>query len=200
MTILKCQRKRGDDLIAAIHTAVFEELVSNGMERFSFESVAHRAGTGKASIYRRWSSREELIISAFQARTASIADSQTPTFSTLREELLFMFGNTAAQLNTDFGIAVREIVAELHRHNGFAELVRDYIIKDRNQRIAHAIEIAIARGEIPSTEITQAQIELGPALITHHYFIYGTAPDQAYISHIVDDLLIPTLLGNKVTV
>lgn len=200
MTILKCQRKRGDDLVAAIHAAVFEELVGNGIERFSFESVAQRAGTGKASIYRRWSSREELIISAFQARSQANAQAQTPQFTSLRDELLFMFGNTATQLNTDFGIAVREIVAELHRHTGFAELVRDYIIKDRNQRIATAIDNAVSRGELPRTDITQAQIELGPALITHHFFIYGTAPDATYIKHIVDDLLLPTLINHKVSV
>ena len=200
MTILKCQRKRGDDLVAAIHAAVFQELVSNGIERFSFESVAHRAGTGKASIYRRWSSREELIISAFQARSQALAESPAPTFASLREELLHMFNTTATNLNSDFGIAIREIVSELHRHAGFAELVRDYIIKDRNQRIATAIDAAASRGEIPHTEITLAQIELGPALITHHFFIYGTAPDATYIEHIVDDLLLPTFLSQKATV
>ncbi len=200
MTMLKCQRKRGDDLVAAIHAAVFQELVTNGIERFSFESVAHRAGTGKASIYRRWSSREDLIISAFQARSQAITQAQSPVFTSLRDELLFMFSNTAVQLNTDFGIAVREIVAELHRHAGFAELVRDYIIKDRNQRISNAIQNAVTRGEIPQTEITLAQIELGPALITHHFFIYGTAPDATYIEHIVDDLLLPTFLSQKTTV
>jgi AcrR family transcriptional regulator len=192
MTVLKCQRKRGDDLVSAIHQAVFEELVANGIEGFTFESVAHRAGTGKASIYRRWSSRDELIVDSIRAHTQRIADSAPPTFNSLRDELIFMFTSVAVQLNSEFGVVVREIVSEIHRHDGFAELVRDFIVKDRDVRIATAINNAVARGEIHAAELTQAQIELGPALITQRFFIYGSAPDEAFITHIVDDLLLPT--------
>ena len=192
MTLLTCQRKRGDDLINAIHCAVFDELVSNGLEKFSFESVAHRAGTGKASIYRRWSTRDELIVSAFQARTKQIEASSAPSFTSLRDELLFMFSNTAAQLNSDFGIALREIVSELHRHSGFAILIRDSIIKDRDARITSAINNAISRGEIEPVTLTQAQLDLGPALITQRFFVDGHAPDAEYITHVVDDILMPS--------
>lgn len=194
MTALKCQRKRGDDLISAIHQAVFQELVTNGIEGFNFESVAQRAGTGKASIYRRWSTRDELIISAFKARSnQQMENASSPSFTCLRDELIFMFSNAAEQLNSDFGIAVREIVSESHRHEGFAELVRDYIIKGRDERIVNAINNAVLRGELEAATITQAQIELGPALITQRFFVYGIAPDRAYIEHVVDDLLLPAI-------
>ena len=198
MTDLKCQRKRGDDLVSAIHQAVFQELVANGIEGFSFESVAHRAGTGKASIYRRWSTRDELIVDSIRAHTQRIAESAPPQFESLREELIYMFTSVAGQLNSEFGVVVREIVSEIHRHEGFAELVRDFIVKDRDERISSAINRAVMRGEIEAATLTQAQIELGPALITQRFFIYGSAPDVNFIENIVDDILLPAITRQPV--
>ena len=198
MNGLKCQRKRGDDLVSAIHQAVFQELVANGIQGFSFESVAHRAGTGKASIYRRWSTRDELIVDSIRAHTQHIAQSAPPQFESLREELIYMFTSVAGQLNSEFGVVVREIVSEIHRHEGFAELVRDYIVKDRDERISTAINRAVMRGEIEAATLTQAQIELGPALITQRFFIYGSAPDAKFIENIVDDILLPAITRHPV--
>lgn len=199
MTGLKCQRKRGDDLVSAIHQAVFQELVANGIQGFSFESVAHRAGTGKASIYRRWSTRDELIVDSIRAHTQLIAQSAPPQFESLRDELIYMFTSVAGQLNSEFGVVVREIVSEIHRHEGFAELVRDFIVKDRDERISAAINRAVMRGEIEAATLTQAQIELGPALITQRFFIYGSAPDAKFIEKIVDDILLPAITRQPVT-
>ncbi|HEX4728285.1 MAG TPA: helix-turn-helix domain-containing protein, partial [Jatrophihabitans sp.] len=48
------QRKRGAELEQAIRDATIAELASGGYGSVTIESVAARAQTGKASIYRRW--------------------------------------------------------------------------------------------------------------------------------------------------
>ena len=58
------QRKRGAALEDAILEAAYAELSEVGYRAFSVEGVASRARTGKASIYRRWPTRRELMLDA----------------------------------------------------------------------------------------------------------------------------------------
>ncbi|HEX9230648.1 MAG TPA: helix-turn-helix domain-containing protein, partial [Jatrophihabitantaceae bacterium] len=58
-------RRRGEALERAIHAAVFTELAEVGYAAFTIESVASRAHTGKASIYRRWPTKQDLVLEAF---------------------------------------------------------------------------------------------------------------------------------------
>src|SRR4051795_887806 len=55
-------RRRGPALLGAIHTAVLDELADFGYAGLSIERVAERARTGKASIYRRWPTRLDLVL------------------------------------------------------------------------------------------------------------------------------------------
>src|SRR5215813_5945147 len=61
-------RRRGEALEGAIYDAVVDELAEVGYAAFTIESVAARAKTGKASIYRRWQTKQDLVIDAFIAR------------------------------------------------------------------------------------------------------------------------------------
>ncbi|MEU4744544.1 helix-turn-helix domain-containing protein, partial [Actinosynnema sp. NPDC023658] len=56
----KQPRRRGEELNAAIYRATLEELAEVGYAKLTMERVAERARTGKAALYRRWSSRMEL--------------------------------------------------------------------------------------------------------------------------------------------
>jgi len=61
------QRKRGAALEDAIREAAYAELTEVGYAQFSFESVAARARTGKASIYRRWQTKQALVLDSLCA-------------------------------------------------------------------------------------------------------------------------------------
>jgi hypothetical protein len=56
------QRRRGEELEAALCEAAWDELVQAGFARLTMESVAARARTGVAVLYRRWSGKDELVI------------------------------------------------------------------------------------------------------------------------------------------
>src|SRR5436305_5253083 len=61
-------RRRGAALEDAIRAAAFAELTEVGYTAFSVEGVAARARTGKASIYRRWPTKQELVLDTLSAR------------------------------------------------------------------------------------------------------------------------------------
>ena len=58
------QRRRGEELEAALLQAAWDELVSVGFARLTMESVAARARTGVAVLYRRWPRKDDLVLDA----------------------------------------------------------------------------------------------------------------------------------------
>lgn len=63
---LRRSRRRGDELLQAIYSAVLVELADTGYGGLTMEGVAARAGTGKAPLYRRWNSKDGLILDTVQ--------------------------------------------------------------------------------------------------------------------------------------
>jgi Transcriptional regulator len=58
------RRRRGEALEDAICAAALDELRGSGYSGFTFDAVAARAHTGKASIYRRWPDKRQLVMDA----------------------------------------------------------------------------------------------------------------------------------------
>lgn len=59
---------RHDDLVTAVFDAVHDQLVEVGYQRLTMEKVAVQAGVSKATLYRRWSSKPQLVIEAMRER------------------------------------------------------------------------------------------------------------------------------------
>jgi AcrR family transcriptional regulator len=66
----KGPRRRGDALYAAIFEATLDELTAVGYAELKMEHVANRARASKGSLYRRWSSRAELVAEAVRGLMA----------------------------------------------------------------------------------------------------------------------------------
>src|SRR3954470_19150910 len=98
-------RRRGAALLGAIHTAVLDELADNGYAGLSIERVAERARTGKASIYRRWPTRLELVLAAID-RVMPRYD-EVPDNGNIRDDLLEVLRRIAAIMGSRAGTAAK---------------------------------------------------------------------------------------------
>jgi AcrR family transcriptional regulator len=78
-------RPRDPNLESRVFAAVLTIYAEAGWSGFSFDAVARSAGVGKASLYLRWKTREDLLLSALSAhyRSISISDS-----GNLRDDLV----------------------------------------------------------------------------------------------------------------
>ena len=88
-----------DDVTAAIETAFFEELARVGYGRLSIDAVAKRAGVGKAAVYRRWRSKQDLTV-ALVAKFA-VAAIDVPDTGTLTGDLRQYLDNGVAALTVN---------------------------------------------------------------------------------------------------
>jgi len=88
---LQRQRRRGEELEAALLEAAWEELAEVGFAKLTMESVAARARTGVAVLYRRWPNKDELVMAAIQ-HYGTTRPVEIPDTGSLRGDLFALLG------------------------------------------------------------------------------------------------------------
>ena len=87
-------RPRSSEAERAILDATVALYAERGMAGLSVEAVAARAGVAKTTIYRRWPSKEELVLAAV---TAARGPAPEPPGASVRDDLLFLLGRVGAR-------------------------------------------------------------------------------------------------------
>jgi len=182
-------RRRGDALLGAIHAAVMDELAEVGYAGLSIERVAERARTGKASIYRRWPSRLELVLDAIDSVIPRL--DEAPDTGSIRADLLYVLRQIAATMSTRDGAAAKACI-EGH-DDELARAVRERLLPPRKAMMLAILQRAVDRSEVRPEAVTQRIAETGPMLL-HGELLQRGAPirDEAVVS-IVDEVLMPLL-------
>ncbi|MFE6996419.1 TetR/AcrR family transcriptional regulator [Microbacterium sp. NPDC057659] len=178
------RRRRGDALVEAIHAAVLAELADVGYGGLTMEGVAERAGAGKASLYRRWNSRAELVRDTAYAQ---MHDAESvPDTGSLRDDLCALLGRTAELLSGPLGEAMRAVLSEaLSDRGGMEELSRGMGRRMTRQVVMRAVE----RGEISAEAVTDLRLDVGQAVLRDRLLFRGL--DGVDVEEIVDSVLMP---------
>lgn len=184
-------RRRGEELYAAIFEATLAELAEVGYSRLAMERIAARAGAGKASLYRRWPSRAELVIAALRHHYGG--PEPAPDTGNLRDDVLTLLRLGTARLNGIFGVAVRGLMAETLTDPDRTASLRANMFTTRNRLMREVLERAAARGDISPAAVTPQLIELAPALVDHHFLMHGAPIPDEVLTGIVDNVLLPLL-------
>jgi AcrR family transcriptional regulator len=182
-------RRRGDTLLAAIYAAVLEELATSGYAALSIERVAERAHTGKASIYRRWPSRLELVLDALDQTLPSMDD--LPDTGSIREDLLVVLRRIAAAMSSREGDAARACFGP-GVDEELSEAIRQRLLGPRKSAFLTLLRRAAARGDISAGAVTPRIAETGPMLLHGELLQRGAITDGAVVE-IVDEVLLPLL-------
>jgi AcrR family transcriptional regulator len=147
-------RPRDAAIDAAILRAVSEQLVEHGLRGLSMERVAAVAGVGKATIYRRWSSKEEMVADALAVTLrAPGADGTTvlpdtgSLVSDVREGLQAMF----AELRSPAGRARSRIVAEVSSGSALGTVFMRRVVEPRRAQWVALLRRSIDRGELDAS-------------------------------------------------
>ncbi len=135
---------------AASHQAMLEaalKLLSEvGFEAMSIEAIASRAGVGKTTIYRRYSSKEELVADAIESIRDEVL---VPDTGNLWGDLDALIENAAQITLTPLGRqTVAMIISSASGNSGFAQMYWDKYLYPRRQSFAIVIERAKERNEV----------------------------------------------------
>lgn len=181
-------RRRGDALLDAIYAAVMEELATVGYQALSIERVAERARTGKASIYRRWPTRLDLVLEALDHLMPSF--DEPPDTGRVRDDLLLVMRRIAATMGSRAGAAAKACFEGTDSE--LATAVRERLLPQRKAVMTRILQRAADRGEIRPEAVNQRIAEVGPMLLHGELVQRGRITDKSVVA-IVDDVLMPLL-------
>jgi AcrR family transcriptional regulator len=157
-------RPRDPDVDTRITRAAVELFGRAGWARFSVDAIARASGVGKASIYLRWQTKEELLADALAARVANVADADT---GSLRNDLVQLARQLMAQYLGDDRDAILRMGVEARYIPGIARRWNE--LRDSQVLAARAmVRRGIQRGEVPvSTDVTLLLDALCGGVIMH---------------------------------
>ncbi|MEV6287527.1 TetR/AcrR family transcriptional regulator [Kribbella sp. NPDC051770] len=138
-------RPRDPDAEPRIRRYAVQLLLERGFDGMTVDDVAEAAGVGKATIYRRWASKEQLANDAL----ADMFDVEIPDADTgsIAGDLRQVYRDALAFVNRAEGVAlVRLAVTEMNRDEQFAVFYRNFLQRRVDQTEA-ALKRARARGE-----------------------------------------------------
>ncbi|GAA5165703.1 MULTISPECIES: TetR/AcrR family transcriptional regulator [Amycolatopsis] len=186
------QRRRGPALEAALLGAAWEELVEAGYAKLTMESVATRAGTGIAVLYRRWANKDELVLAALEHHRIS-HPVDLPDTGSLRDDLVTALTGMGRARAAFFAIAIATAFSGLLTGPGLTPgQVRDRILgEQRLSRVATLYQRAHDRGEIDLERVPPAVLALPFDLVRHDLLVDLEAVPPDRIRSIVDELFLP---------
>jgi AcrR family transcriptional regulator len=188
-------RRRGEELEHAVLDAAWDELVNAGFPGLTMESVAARAKTGVAVLYRRWSNKDDLVMAALQhyGRTHRI---EIPDTGSLRGDMLALLGNVNDG-RSSFTTVVTATFAGLLAGSGLTPAqVRERIMDNRPLWSVEIYRRAAERGEIDLDRIPPAVLSMPFDLMRHDLLMTLHPMTAERIGEIVDDLFLPLVAAH----
>ncbi|MFT5443509.1 MAG: AcrR family transcriptional regulator [Myxococcota bacterium] len=178
-------RPRSEEAHQAILDATLELLVEVGFSALTVEGIANRAGVGKATIYRRWTSKMPLIVEAF-GQLPGFEDCDT---GNLASDLKQMLTRYLEVFNATALSAVLPSLAGERFHNPELSDLFEPVSMSRRRPLITAFERARSRGEIPEDIDLElaADLVVGPIAVT--LFFKGGKLNPDMVAPMVDQAL-----------
>lgn len=183
-------RPRDPDIEARVHDAVITVYWQTGWAAFSLDAVAKTAGVGRAALYRRWSSKLDLLTDVLNRRIP-LADS-IDTGST-RDDLRELALQLLAGYRTRDGLVSLRVALDARVHPDLLASLVDSINATRFMAVREIVKRAIARGDLPpDTSVTLLLEQFTGAILSHVLFAHRlTSDDQdaQYAQRLVEAML-----------
>ena len=188
-------RRRGEALEEAILYAAWFEFIENGYEKLSMESVATRAKTNKAVLYRRWSNKAELIIAALKKYLPK-STGEIPNTGNLRDDIIIYLTELVKPLRVVGAYTIKSLMTEQMNGRILASLpnvVKTGMEGKLSTAIMLMLKNAELRGEVHVENLSWRVISLPVDLIRYELLMRQEPVSDNVITEIVDDIFLPVL-------
>ncbi|MDX3496265.1 TetR/AcrR family transcriptional regulator [Streptomyces turgidiscabies] len=157
--------------------ATLAVLSESGYGTLTTAAVAARAKVSTATLYRRWPSKEVLVVDAAAAYARQLTEQ--PDTGTLEGDLRALLRDKAASLTGGEGGVLRTLVGEAAYNAPLAEALVDAFVLPVRRRMEEITRRAVERGEIPASEVGAdllGDLVIGPMM--SRFFLTPLLPDQ----------------------
>lgn len=165
-------------------------LQEHGYDQLTVDAVANAARASKATVYRRWPSKAELVLAAFTEGVRQVA--VPPNTGTLRTDLLSL-GETISQESARHASTIRAVMVEVSRNPALNNAMQHQFLDQRKAMIQHVLRQAVDRGEIAEDVITDELWDLLPGYLIFRSIVQSRPPTRRTVQEFVDGFLMPGL-------
>ena len=165
-------------------------LQEHGYDRLTVDAVAATARASKATVYRRWPSKAELVLAAFIEGVRQIA--VPPETGTLRGDLLHLGRAICQQAQQQAG-TIRAVLVEASRHPALNDALQHQFLDERKALIQAILQQAADRGEIDESVISDELWDLLPGYLIFRSIMPSRPATEHTVQALVDDVIIPSL-------
>jgi AcrR family transcriptional regulator len=187
-------RKRDPSLDAKLLDAALDVLADVGAAGLSMDLVAARAGAGKAAIYRRWTSKAELIIDAVaQMKRNQVDLEHLPDTGTLRGDLLALFKPQTNEERERRLKIMAALASLLSQDKALADAANSAVVEPWAAAHRALMERAALRGEIPASADIHTLSQIIPSMAAFRSLVQRKSFDLAFLVSMVDGVVLPAL-------
>jgi AcrR family transcriptional regulator len=182
---------RHEDRVDAILTATLQLVADIGYDQLTMDAVASTASASKATIYRRWQGKADLVLAAVSQHSADT----TVAVDTghLRDDLVETLARMRDSLATHDGALVLGLINAMRGNAELAEVVRTKLITAKSSVVANIVARAIARDELRPGADHRLAAEIASAVLFNRLLVTGQPIDDDEVAHLVDAVLLPIL-------
>jgi AcrR family transcriptional regulator len=187
-------RKRDHTRDPEILAAALDVLAETGYDGMTVDMVAARAKAGKATLYRRWPSKAELVIDAVACmKNRDIDYDQLPDTGTLRGDLIAMIKPHSIEDNEHKLKVMAGLMSMLSRAPELAQAANKAIIEPRATVNAILMRRAVERGEISVNVDIETLSLITPSMVVYRVLIQQRQVDRAFLVSLIDNILLPAV-------
>lgn len=170
--------------------ATIDTLAEVGYDRLTMDAVAARAKASKATLYRRWNSKAQLVIDALISEKEPMT---APDTGSLRGDLLGAFCGMGGLTDGRQIAILGSVITAMARDAEFAEAFRRDFIGPKKAISTEMYRRAQERGELKDDLDLELIAAALPGIVLHRTFLLGEPPTEELIAKVVDQIILPAV-------
>ena len=191
-------RKRDHTADDRIIEAALDVLAESGFDSMTMDVVAARAKAGKATVYRRWASKAELVRDALiRMSRSSVELDDLPDTGDLRDDLLSLLKPYSAKSSERKLRVLARLGSFFSEHQQLAEEAMAGIYEPWTDVNRKLMRRAIERGELPAGAPVDSACGVIVAMVSYNSLTLRKPFGKAAYSALLDDILLPALRSPK---
>jgi AcrR family transcriptional regulator len=186
-------RPRDPSRDGVIRAAILRLLAEVGYGALTMDAVAAEAGVGKATIYRRWRTKQDLVVDTIAELSGPSA--VAPDTGSLEGDLRLLLRSLVSVVSGPLGAATQSLLSALPHSPALAEAFRAGPLGQWREAFGQVCAQAEARGEVAGGLVGSARAEAASALLVQRWLLTGEPVDDAYADVVLDTVVLPLLHG-----
>ena len=188
-------RKRDPKRDGAILDAALVVLAEDGFEGMTMDAVAARAKAGKATVYRRWASKSELVLDAIGRLRTDVTSEQLPDTGSFRGDLMaFVNPELAAEQEQKLRVA-SGMSSLMQQDPSIARAVIAALMEPWVELNRLLMTRAVERGQLPSGTDVALLSQVIPQMASYRALVMHEPVDPDAMAALIDGVLLPAIRG-----